>query len=101
MWIEAPDALHQALSPQHLVTAANAAVEIIGDVKERTVAIGDASVEREQVRRHARLVARGLAGFELFDCALRPYRPVPEQAAADMGARRNTLVAQIERQHQV
>ena len=54
--IEAPDALHQALPPQHFVAAGDAAVKIVGDVEEGAVAIGDAGIEREQVGRYAVLV---------------------------------------------
>src|SRR5262249_10580663 len=75
--------------------------EIVGDIEEGAVAVGDTGIEREQVRRHARLVARGLAGLELQNRALRPYRPVAEQAATDMGARGDTLVAKVERQSKV
>src|SRR5437879_1549574 len=84
--IEAPDALHQALPPQDFVTAGDAAVKIVGDVEEGAVAIGDAGVERQQFSRQSVLVAGGLAGFELLDRARGPYRPVAEQAAADMRA---------------
>ena len=42
--IETPDALHQPLPPQDFVAASNAAMEIVGDVKEGAVAIGDASL---------------------------------------------------------
>src|SRR3954469_10100105 len=83
--IETPDTLHQPLPPQDFVTASDAAVKVIGDIEEGAVAIGNAGIEREQVRRHRVLVARGLAGFELLDRGGGPDRPVPEQAAADMG----------------
>src|SRR3977135_566231 len=81
--IETPDALHQPLPPQDLVTAGDTAVKIIGDVEEGAVAVGDAGIEREQVRGHCVLVARGLADFELLDRGGSPDRPVPEQAAAN------------------
>src|SRR5438270_8059465 len=87
--VEAPDALHQALPPQDLVTAGDAAVKIVGDVEEGTVAIGNTGVQRQQFGRHAVLAARGLAGFELPDRSRGPHRPVAEQAAADVRARRN------------
>ena len=74
--------LHQALPPQDLVAAGDATVKIVGDVEERAVAIGDAGIERQQIRRHAVLAARGPAHFELLDRGLSPYRPVPEQPAA-------------------
>ena len=47
--IEAPDAFEQALPAQHLVAAGDAAVEVVGDVEEGAVAVGDAAVEREQL----------------------------------------------------
>src|SRR6266498_765167 len=47
--IEAPDALQQALAAQHFVTAGDAAAELVGDVEERRVAIGDPAVEPQQL----------------------------------------------------
>src|SRR6266700_3495102 len=49
MRIEAPQPLHQALPPQYFMAACDAAVEVIGDVEERAVAIGDAGIERQEV----------------------------------------------------
>ena len=48
MRIEAPQPLHQPLPPQDFMAAGDAAVEIIGDVEERAVAVGDAGIERQQ-----------------------------------------------------
>ena len=47
------------------------------------------------------LAARRLAHLELLDRARGPHRPVAEQAALEIGARGDALVAQIERQRQV
>src|SRR5262245_35431746 len=69
--IEAPDTLQKALPAQHLMTACDTAVEIIGDIEEGAVAIGDTGIQREKIGRNARLVARGLAGLELLDRAMR------------------------------
>src|SRR3984893_3991675 len=80
--IEAPGSLEQALTPQDLMTAGDAAVEIIGDVEECAVAVGDAGVERQEIGGYRVLVPRGAAPLELFDGARRPHRPVAEQAAA-------------------
>ena len=52
--VQAPDAFEQALAAQHLVAAGDAAVEIVGDVEEGGVAIGDARIEREDVGGTAR-----------------------------------------------
>ena len=91
----------QSLPPQDLVAAGDAAVEIVGDVEEGAVAIGDAGIERQQIGRQRGLAARGAAPLELLDRARRPYRPVAEQAAAEIGARGDALVAQVERQRQI
>src|SRR2546423_11282795 len=99
--IETPYTLHQPLPPQDLVTAGEATMEIIGDVEKGAVAIGNAGIERQQVRRHRVLVARSLAGFELLDRGRGPDRPVSEQPAANMGARGDAVVAQVERQGEV
>src|ERR1019366_1282831 len=82
--IETPDALQQPLPPQNFVTAGDAAVKIIGDVEEGAVAVGNAGIERQEIGRHRRLVARGAAHLELLDGARGPYRPVAEQAAAEI-----------------
>src|SRR5947207_14835668 len=82
--IEAPQPLHQSLPPQDFMATGDAAVEIVGDIEERAVAIGDAGVERQEIGRHAVLAARRLAHFELLDGARGPDRPVPEQAALEV-----------------
>src|SRR4051794_17746613 len=79
----------------------DAAVKIVGDVEERAIAIGDAGIERQQVRWHGVLAARSLAHLELLDRARSPYRPVAEQAAPEIGAGGDALVAQIERQREI
>ena len=38
--IEAPDAFEQALAAQDLVAAADHAVEVVGDIEDRRVAVG-------------------------------------------------------------
>src|ERR1700704_2508476 len=99
--IETPDSLKQSLPPQNFVTAGDAAVKIVGDVEERAVAIGDPGIERQEIRWHRVLVTRGAAPLELLDRVCGPYRPVAEQAAAEIGTRGDALVAQIERQREV
>ena len=103
--IEAPDAFEQALAAQHLVAAGDAAAEVVGDVEEGAVAVGDAAVEREQLAldRAARLGARqrGLAALEQLDRALRPDRPVAEQAAAKAHRHRRAVAHRRERRDQV
>lgn len=58
--IEAPDALQQALPTQDLVATGDAAVKIVGDVEEGAVAVGDAGIERQQIRRQVIAPARRL-----------------------------------------
>src|ERR1700722_1869447 len=99
--IETPEPLHQTLPPQDFMTAGDAAVKIIGDIKKSAVAIGDAGIERQQVRRHGALAPRGPAHLKLPDRPRTPYRPVAEQAATEINAGSNALVAQIERQREV
>src|ERR1700724_1414373 len=99
--IEAPDSLHQPLPPQHFVAAGDAAVEIVGDVEERAVAIGDAGIERPELRRYRRLAPRRATHLELTDRGRGPYRPVAEQAAAEINAGRDAVVAQVERQREI
>src|SRR4051794_11211777 len=82
--IEAPDALHQALPPQDFVATGDAAVEIIGDIEKRAVAVGNARIERQQVGRQTVLAARGTAHFELLYCSRCPHRPMPQQPSLNM-----------------
>src|SRR5215218_824502 len=98
--IEAPESLHQTLSPQNFVATGNAAMKVVGDIEERAVAIGDAGIKRQQIRRHGVLVTRGAAHLELFYRARGPYRPVAKQAATKIGPDRHAIVAQVERQHE-
>ena len=101
--IEAPRAFEQALAAQHLVAAGDAAVEVVGDVEEGAVAVGDAAVEREQLGVDARRragILRGrarLAALEQLDRAFRPHRPVAEQAAAKAHRHRRAVALGPER----
>src|ERR1700730_10078012 len=98
--IEAPDSLHQPLPPQHFVAAGDAAVEIVGDVEERAVAIGDAGIERPEIRRSRGLAPRRATHLELTDRGRGRYRPVGQRPAADITAGRDAVVARLERQRE-
>ncbi len=82
--IQAPDALEQALAAQHLVAAGDAAGEVVGDVEEGAVAVGDARIQRQQFA-HRRCRCSIAAWMRSSSCTalLRPHAPVAEQAAAD------------------
>ena len=56
--VEAPGALEQALAAQHLVAAGDAAVERMGDVEERRVAVGNAGIERKDIGGNRTLTGR-------------------------------------------
>src|ERR1700720_1742382 len=99
--IETPEPLHQPLPPQDFMTPGDAAVEIVGDVEERAVAIGDAGIERQEIGRYRRLAPRRATHLELPDRGRGPYRPVAEQAAAEINAGSDAVVAQVERQRQI
>ena len=73
--IEAPDAFEQALAAQHLVAAGDAAAEVVGDVEEGAVAVGDAAVEREQLASTAppRLGAGGRAALQRSSSSTAPF----------------------------
>src|SRR3977135_1806108 len=79
--IEAPQPLHQPLSPQDFMATGDAAVEIVGDVEECAVVLGPARGERQEIGGQGVLAARSLAQLELFYGTRRPSRPVAEQAA--------------------
>src|SRR5688572_33051555 len=60
MRVEAPGAFQQSLSAQDLVDAGDAAVEVVGAVEERGVAVGDFYVEAQQLGRELALSRRGM-----------------------------------------
>ena len=80
--VEAPDALQQTLAPKHLVAPGNAAVEVVGHIKECSVTIGDARIKPEQLGinpaggRLVRVYPR-----QQIDCCMCPHRPMPEKPA--------------------
>ena len=81
MRIKAPDPFEQALAAQDLVAAGDDAVEIVGDVEDRRVAIGDLGIEREQVGQDRASLDRRVDAHEQLDGAPHPHAPVAEQAA--------------------
>src|SRR5580693_4969567 len=79
VFVQAPEAVEQALPPQHFVQAGDAAAESIGSVEEGGVAIGDLGAELQQFG-----CGFGVAAaLEAFDRTPRPDRPMAEQAAND------------------
>ena len=46
--IQAPDAFEEPLPAQHLVTARNAPVEVVSDIEESRIAVGDARIQGEE-----------------------------------------------------
>ena len=73
--IEAPAPFEEPLAAQHLVAAGDHAVKAVGDVEERGIALGDGTVEGEQIGRHGRGVADSATAFEELDRRPRPHRP--------------------------
>ena len=80
---EAPDALEQPLPAQDLVAAGDHAVEIIGGVEDRRVAVGDLGVERQELDGYFLCRDRGVNALQQFDRALDPHAPMTEQPAFD------------------
>src|SRR3546814_4737690 len=62
--VEAPDAGQQALTVQDLVAAGDAAVEVVGDIEEGGVAVGDPGVQPEQLGRDRAGRDRGMDAVE-------------------------------------
>ena len=50
--VEAMRRAHEALAPQHLVAAGDAAGEVVGDVEDDAVAVGHHGVERQHLVGH-------------------------------------------------
>ena len=80
------------------MAARDHAVERVGDVEERGVAVGDGAVERQQVGGDGVVAAHGAAALEDLDGRARPDRPVSEQAAdeAQLARRRAERHRQVE-----
>src|SRR5262249_51927747 len=99
--VQAPDAFEQALPAQHLVTPRDAAAEIIGDVEECGIAVGDLRGQCHQVA----VDGTGMCGLpesgEQFDGAFGPYAPVAEQSAFDAYRDVHAVAGKDERDQQI
>ena len=100
-WVEAMDGAHEALAAQHLVAAGDAAGEVVGDVEEHGVAVGDHAVERQQVLGYRAAADAGVDLLEQRHRRFHPHAPVAEQAALEAQRRLSAAVADGERRHQV
>ncbi len=99
--VEAPDAREKPLPAQDLVAAGDDAVEVIRDVEDRRVAVGDLRVERQEIGRHVVGGVGGLDTLEQRDRLLDPHAPMSEQAALDAQHRLAAVRADDERRDQV
>src|SRR5207253_8351884 len=99
--IEAPQALQQSLAAQDFVTAADHAVEVVGDVEDRRVAVGHGRVEREQIGRDGAAFDRRVNAVEQVHRGLDPYTPVPKEAALDADGRGAPVRPDGERRDQI
>src|SRR5689334_21760972 len=79
------------------MASGNAAGEAVRDVEEGAVAIGDARIERQQLR----VEGPTLDALVKMHGAPRPYAPVPEQPAADANPHEVLLPPHIEGNGQV
>ena len=101
MRVEAADRGEQALAPQHLVQAGDAAGEPVGSVEERGVGVGDLDARAQQRRRHGALFRGGLTGVQQLDGLPGPHGPVSQQAADDAALDRASRRCESERGHEV
>src|SRR5712692_3588480 len=81
LWIKTPASFEQALTPQNLMDARNASPKIMRRIEDGRVCICDLLGERQQFAWN--LVKMTLREREVKNSGLRPYRPMPEQAADD------------------
>jgi hypothetical protein len=81
--IKAPDPGEQALTPEHLVAAGDAAFEIIHHVKEGRIAVGDTRIETKEIEIDRSGLDSAMDAVEEIDCCLHPHAPVAEQPALD------------------
>ena len=86
--VETPDAFEQSLPAQDLVAAGDHALETVGRVEDRRVAVGDLRVERHKLGVNLVGGNGSVNVLQQFDRALDPYAPMAEQPAFDaQGAR--------------
>src|SRR5215831_20838818 len=79
--VEAPDAFEQPLAAQDFVATRDHAVEVVGRVEDRGVAIGHLRVERQEFSGYLVLGDRRVDALQQLDRPLDPYAPMAEQPA--------------------
>src|SRR5690606_29954793 len=99
--IEAPDTFEQPLATQDLVAAGDAAMEIIRNVEERAVAVGDAGIKGKKIGGNRILAGFFAAAVEDLDRALGPDRPVAEKAALETHRYRLSVSHDGKRCHEI
>ncbi len=99
--VQAPGALQQALPAQHLVTAGDAAGEIVRHVKQCPVGIGDLAVQLQQRGIDAAGRGRVVGAGQVVHRRLYPGAPMTQQAALEAEHHRLIVPAHRERRHQV
>ena len=81
VWIQTPDTFQQSLPSQHLVAPRNAPCEVICDVEECCIRIGNLRVKRHKIGGYRFPGGHILAAFKEFHGFLGPDRPMPKQPA--------------------
>src|SRR5947209_17823727 len=81
--VETPNALEQSLPPQDFVAAGDHAMEIVGRVEDRRVAVGHLSLERQEFSGYLVLGDRRVDALQQLDRPLDPHAPMAEQPALD------------------
>src|SRR5205814_6273023 len=74
--VETPDAFEQSLPAQDLVAAGDHALETVGRVEDRRVAVGDLRVERHKLGVNLVGGNGSVNVLQQFDRALDPYAPM-------------------------
>ena len=99
MRIQAPSALQQPLSAEHLMNARDAARKLMRGIEEGRIGIGNLDVARQPFLRERLLFARLLDFLQQLHRFPGPDRPVTEQTANDrLGDRRSVHLESIGRQ---
>src|SRR5260370_34281740 len=99
--IEAFDRGHQPLPPQDLVAARDATGEIVIDVEDHAVAVGDERIQRQHLRRNGAGRHRKLQALQHLYRAPRPHAPVPQQPTLETQGHLAIAGAHHHRRHQV
>src|SRR5262245_47444708 len=81
--VEAVRSRKQALPPQHLVAAGDAAGKAVGDVENDAIAVGYHRIDGQKIVRDNTGADAGMCARQQLDGSFGPHAPVPQQPALE------------------